>query len=237
MESVNIKNEPEADFILILPNKPLMSAGTKGIKIKEEKDNKKSISKSQKKTVAKAFKCEKCPKSFGARGNLNQHMKSHNKPEQCNICEKRFATKNHLEIHLANHEDKRSFQCKFCVKNFNAKALLSNHVKHSHEIDKSKSKCGDCSFTSNPKEVRKHRAKVHLGRFCQTCDKTFVCKTRFEVHLNFHKNAENFTCKICGSKWESFKRLAHHLTQFHRESKSKFFVNFSLILSYRIVYQ
>jgi hypothetical protein len=260
--SENMKQEPEADFILILPAKQKNIK----LKIKEEKDientfdakfeklkngkyqcslcrivvtyshavrhrrsHKNKVFQPIEKPLKRKCECDVCGKLFKEKYEVVKHLFSHFKPKICKICDKRFATNRHLKNHLATtHERTGAFQCNYCVKNFNTKIHLEAHIKNCHEYDKTIMKCSNCSFTSNPKEVRKHRAKIHLGRFCKTCDKTFVSLRDFENHLFFHKNSENLTCKVCGSSFETARGMSHHL-RFHQELKSKFHFFYSKI--------
>jgi uncharacterized Zn-finger protein len=56
-------------------------------------------------TGIRAFKCDICQKEFGAKSNLNKHLKIHegNKKYVCETCGKGFISSYNLKTHVRTH--------------------------------------------------------------------------------------------------------------------------------------
>jgi KRAB domain-containing zinc finger protein len=123
-----------------------------------------------------AFSCQICGKSFNRRGNLNEHLKVHNKAKVRNLkCEKcNFVTfysktlKYHLEKHKKQEKrdeklkkSKTAVKCEICSLFYINSNALKNHMNNVHS--KVKFKCDLCGIEIKVKgSVYKHMMKFHL---------------------------------------------------------------------------
>jgi uncharacterized Zn-finger protein len=105
----NIKQEPEVEFVLILPPRQ--------VKIEIEEENKTQ-------TNENLYRCRQCPKSFKIQKNLKSHERSHAAKVNCQICNKKLR-RDCLKIHLKLHEDVKEFNCDHCSAGF--VTMLSFH--------------------------------------------------------------------------------------------------------------
>lgn len=160
VQIMNIKQEPEVEFELILS-----SEEDSDVEIIDEV----KIAEVVKKTPIKnnrisfsdigliprndqdQFKCKTCQESFGskvlaefhekrAHGSGMQYKESEfkvRKPKQaitfqCDLCAKILASKFNLKRHLQLHYHKDEFSCIFCFKKFSALKYLKVHEEETH---------------------------------------------------------------------------------------------------------
>lgn len=136
--SKNIKQEPTAEFVCILP--PFESEKTLGgsliiVNVKEEKRHLKELSENlkdegQDQGLLKS-QCKICRKILASEQNLILHMNIHNKVE-CDVCFQVFQRKT-IEKHKKKHinEGKRKFLCDLCPKRFlKEKTLYDHRIQH-----------------------------------------------------------------------------------------------------------
>ena len=140
----------------------------------------------------KAMKCEKCNKIFTTKSNLEFHNQSvHEKVEsKCNLCGKMFL---HLNQHMKNsHENKKNlYECNQCIKAFDRKSTLDNHVRMVHK----KEKLYKCNFCGkdwfNTVKLKRHIDSVHNHKkdyFCKLCNK-FLSQNH-KSHQEMHAKRE-----------------------------------------------
>ena len=108
----------------------------------------------------KEFRCSYCGKTFGHRGNLNQHVKLH--PGQfkynCQSCKKGFNKIGNYKAHVRAHEGLR-YHCEYCSEPYMDKQKLKYHMS------------------------------VHTGQYkfkCNTCGKGFNVNSAYEAHVRSH---------------------------------------------------
>jgi hypothetical protein len=112
---VNIKQEPEVSFELILPPVEVKSDGTTEFGKLEQNSNK--------------LQCKQCLKEFREKKNLRKHeIQVHVAKVKCPVCSMDVHKRN-MKKHLKIHEDSRGFTCYHCNVKFSLKAHLYLHNK------------------------------------------------------------------------------------------------------------
>ncbi|XP_076288007.1 uncharacterized protein LOC143212765 isoform X9 [Lasioglossum baleicum] len=80
------------------------------------------------------FHCTVCNKRLLTQGNLDNHMKQHNRTYECKECGKVFASKRYLATHVTTHTGVKPYTCHICKKNFRTSHMRNTHLlTHSAE--------------------------------------------------------------------------------------------------------
>jgi hypothetical protein len=171
---------------------------------------------------SKAFKCQICSRKFIFSSYLNRHMKIHQQPFECDRCGKTFPQKNFLKDHLQAHlkvlVDPEALKCQICNRTFMSEIWMNQHKRKAHGDGKFQFDCRKCPFTcKSSKILEAHRRKIHLGLFCEACDKTLFSKQLFDSHMKAHKFANGLKCKLCSSEFKSFLGFTFHLRKAHNK--------------------
>ena len=110
----------------------------------------------------KPYKCYTCNKSFGYKGHLNSHARTHTgeKPFQCKHCEKSFTRSDALKRHERKHTGEKPYQCTICSKNFGTSTILKRHVII--HMDEKPFVCKNCEKCfSRLDKLKEHEAFHH----------------------------------------------------------------------------
>lgn len=97
-------------------------------------------------TLERAFKCNKCEKSYFSKGDLVKHeIGTHSGSMVCNICSKVFQSKITLRIHNRMTHQEKKFVCnqENCGKKFSTNHLLEIHHRNQH-LGMKKYQCQYC---------------------------------------------------------------------------------------------
>ncbi|XP_059481433.1 zinc finger protein 317-like [Neocloeon triangulifer] len=152
----------------------------------------------------KILKCDMCPKVFGIRAAITQHILqhlrkqfiNHQKPQrptkyQCKICSNYFPSSRTLRLHFEKMHSttRKKICCAHCDKRFLNKCSLQNHLSMDHNlIDKSNT--------------------------CQYCGKNFYLLSNMKSHIQTKHTRESVDSHICG-KVILRKRFRNHLAYRH----------------------
>ena len=155
--------------------------------------------------------------------DLRRHIRKQHLEEkliECTQCLETFKTYKQRKIHMEERhirEDKRTFLCDYCDRQFNRKNSLAYHMENSH-IEK---KCKDCDLKFAARAMLLHRNKAH-GRPMPTC-KTCGFRTLFKPSLKRHlekvrlKQA-HLRCDVCYKLFNGERILSEHMKS--HQSKS-----------------
>jgi hypothetical protein len=211
----NIKQEPEVEFLQILPSfNPQKTLGGKFIKVEKE-DQEEKTEKTEK--PQSNFECDLCNKTYPRKMNLGSHLKHHFVlgKYKCICCLTLFDL-NGLRFHA--NKDQKSCQritqndliCKICGKvcrTFDAR-------KYHEKVHGDKIQCNICekyfkqhSIKPHLKlhELKKHERKIKCGH----CPMKFFTRFDMKCHEKIHNR---FECDICGWKIANKSYFRQHMT-------------------------
>lgn len=211
----NIKNEPEAEFLCVLPSYD------SGIAYEEIFNYVKQENGTQSDKFPR-LQCKICQKIVGSKVSLNQHTTTHQK-QQCKVCNRKFLShsfEKHMESHK-NENSERKFECKICFYKLLTKSQLSCHVL-SHS---SRFQCDLCGYSSAYKRNVMVHMTLHLvqGQYkCLFCRKLFDDRESFRFHSRqAHRDSKNrkeltksdLFCGTCGREFDYVpNRIQHEKT-------------------------
>lgn len=192
----NIKNEPEVDFILILPCRNDWSS-INSIKSEREKPKKFSIKlrkfdefEINKNSFFKTlYVCEKCDRVIEKKRNFKKHLlrckNGTNGPQfNCDQCHY-VGTKSNLTKHKYIHNKK--FSCETCSKKFVAQRELRDH-----------------------QIVHKHGSAPEINIFCDKCEKFYPTRRGLQQHKKMTHNLQEVQCDYCDNMFKSKHHLSKH---------------------------
>ena len=102
--------------------------------------------------------CNSCGKVI-SKNNLAVHLKTHGDDSfRCQICDKRFKTKNNLNQHVRSHQKPPDIKCPNCPILLHSKTALKLHVQTQHE--QIKYNCEFCQAElTDLSNLKKHQKK------------------------------------------------------------------------------
>lgn len=160
--------------------------------------------------------CHICKRRFIKGSGLKAHLKAHVTVCRCDICGRKANNKfnllTHLRLHkLANHRYRPShYQCDHCPFKTSLRSPFMIHVRIHKKFRMSK--CRLCSFTAPTNtELSKHHNKVHHGRYCKTCDRSFRTDKTFQVHKKYHEKYPDMKCPICSAQFKAYNNISRHM--------------------------
>lgn len=85
----------------------------------------------------RVFLCSECPKTYGRKTHLNDHIRTHSLQRDfiCNICSKTFRRSQELTRHKLLHQEERHYKCLHCAATFRQHSGLYKHIKNKHVLD------------------------------------------------------------------------------------------------------
>ena len=189
------------------------------------------------------FQCHQCNKSFPSNKGLQCHVQfAHSKlvTVKCAVCGLSFRNRIHLKrhkikMHNLNMEEgeneKKTFRCDQCNKEFPSRKSWLQHVRFMH----SKETPSDCQVCGkayrNARVAKEHMRAVHRVKVisdssqtptlsCSLCPQTFCAGAVGQItnHVKeFHTKEETscFSCDICGMTFKQKLSLGYHKKRKH----------------------
>ncbi|XP_057658351.1 gastrula zinc finger protein XlCGF28.1-like [Diorhabda carinulata] len=161
-------------------------------------------------SVTKFFKCERCSKIYQRYNYFEAHLKSHDS-------NKYFIQKSRR---TSNHSDKKMFNCDTCMKNFTRYWNLRDHMKiHTGEEP---FECHVCGRTFRAKRQLRRHVLTHTAEKsfeCTYCSKRFTRRDNLHNHYRIHTNEKPFKCDICSKHFRIKHHLKRHLQQLHDDKR------------------
>jgi len=159
------------------------------------------------KCVKYTFQCPQCSVVFSNAASFTKHLKYHmGKSVLCDFCGEKFMHDKGLQRHVKMYhtEFNQRFQCQYCSKIFNRKALLENHIRR--HFDYRPFKCTQCEKSFKTKQyLTGHINGVHKNDKQFVCDK---CDARFSWRTTWKRHVQNHVLKA--AKKKNKKRAAQN---------------------------
>ncbi|XP_055712283.1 zinc finger protein 1-like [Phlebotomus papatasi] len=162
--------------------------------------------------------CPHCGKKFGARENMNAHIRIIHIGHRTFICEecgKIFRKKCALVAHQITHSDNRTFQCSFCPKRFKDRLGLNTH-EDTH--DNTIYECPECGVKLNTKRTLRMHMVIHsdVKKYkCNYCGNEYKRARTLKDHLIIHTGQRPFQCPFCDKAFANSSNCLSHKRKAH----------------------
>lgn len=166
----------------------------------------------EKKKYKKQLACEICFKIFTSKYNLKYHLAHHLNLKNfiCDQCPNAYNTQADLNQHRRTHEKPNgSFTCPDCGEFFEYQYKFDFHVRSVHQKNSTSNQCDICQKTfSFSWHLNEHKKKIHGEKKekkedrrifeCQECNKVFMLKHSMQIHVDVvHRGLKKYNCLVC----------------------------------------
>ncbi|XP_045107876.1 LOW QUALITY PROTEIN: zinc finger protein 316-like [Portunus trituberculatus] len=164
----------------------------------------------------KKVTCQDCDRTFGRKGELQQHRREeHSRRNMCPICKRGFESEKRLKMHSQFHNVDGEYKCFYCPKRFNKAWKMKIHlVNHSGRPSYVCEFCGDDFLY--PGKIVAHLKHVHdVCYACKDCGRAIPIEYSHRPH-----KCKIYGCKDCLMAYATVQELALHTADLHRDQCS-----------------